>query len=48
MTITGFLMLLLPAFISGVSAVVLFQVADRLRENRATKIHHRHTHPAAA
>lgn len=48
MTMTEFLMLLLPAFFSGVSAVVLFQVVDRLRENRATKIHRRHPHPAAA
>ena len=48
MTIAQVAMLLLPALIGGVSAVVLFQIADRIREYRAMKNPDKRAHQAAA
>jgi hypothetical protein len=47
MTIAQFA-ILLPALLGGVSAVVLFQIADRIREYRAVKNPRKRAHQAAA
>jgi hypothetical protein len=47
MTIAQIAVLLLPALLGGVSAVVLFQLADRIREYRAMKSLHKPAHQAA-
>jgi hypothetical protein len=37
MTLTGFVVLLLPAFVGAVSAAILFQIIDRWRDHRANE-----------
>jgi hypothetical protein len=37
MTMTGFVVLLLPVFVGAVSAALMFQIMDRWREHRANE-----------